>query len=180
MRRSSRTAERSASCQASVSNRKEDYKKGMKIVEIKFGQLIAWVIYLLLFALVLMEPNQLMSITEVNDSPGAAIDGLMALIGFVMSCILFVSLDLFFHLFLRHNKFRLSAIILLLFNGIYKTCQYYFIYSGYEGKYLSENTYESVPTADGLILFGEINGIIVLYLITMMLLSKIWGYWFQK
>ena len=113
----------------------------MKIAEIKVGQLIAWVIYLLLFALVLMVPNQLMSITEVNDGPGAAVDGLMALIGFVGGCVLFVSLDLFFHLFLRHNKFRLSvflrhnkfrlsAIILLLFNGIYKTCEYYFIYSG--------------------------------------------------
>lgn len=152
----------------------------IKIAEIKVGQLIAWVIYLLLFALVLMVPNQLMSITEVNDGPGAAVDGLMALIGFVGGCVLFVSLDLFFHLFLRHNKFRLSAIILLLFNGIYKTCECYFIYSGYEGKYLSENTYESVPTADELVLFGEINGIIVLYLITMILLSKLWGYWSRR
>ena len=49
----------------------------MKIAKIKVGQLIAWVIYLLMFALVLMEPNQLMSITEVNDGPGAAVDGLM-------------------------------------------------------------------------------------------------------
>lgn len=60
--------------------------------------------------------------------------------------------DLFFHLFLRHNKFRLSAIILLLFNGVYKTYEYYFIYLGYEGKYLTENTYESVPTAGDLVL----------------------------
>lgn len=58
-----------------------------------------------MFALVLMEPNQLMSITEVNDGPGAAVDGLMALIGFVVICVLFIFLDLFFHLFLRHNKF---------------------------------------------------------------------------
>ena len=48
----------------------------MKIAKIKVGQLIAWVIYLLMFALVLMEPNQLMSITEVNDGPGAAVDGI--------------------------------------------------------------------------------------------------------
>lgn len=152
----------------------------MKIAEIKVGQLIAWVIYLLLFALVLMVPNQLISITEVNDGPGAAVDGLMALIGFVGGCVLFVFLDIFFHLFLCHNKFRLSAIILLLFNGIYKICEYYLLYSGYEGKYLSENTYESVPTADELVLFGEINGIIVLYLITMILLSKLWGYWSRR
>ncbi len=71
----------------------------MKIAKIKVGQLIAWVIYLLMFALVLMEPNQLMSITEVNDGPGAAVDGLMALIGFVVICVLFIFLDLFFHLF---------------------------------------------------------------------------------
>ena len=63
---------------------------------------------------------------------------------------------------------------------VYKICEYYFIYSGYEGKYLSENTYESVPTADELVLFGEINGIIVLYLITMILLSKLWGYWSRR
>ena len=117
----------------------------MKIAKIKVGQLIAWVIYLLMFALVLMEPNQLMSITEVNDGPGAAVDGLMALIGFVVICVLFIFLDLFFHLFLRHNKFRLSAIILLLFNGVYKTYEYYFIYlayiihsgfiSGYQNRY---------------------------------------------
>lgn len=93
---------------------------------------------------------------------------------------MFVFLDIFFHLFLCHNKFRLSAIILLLFNGIYKICEYYLLYSGYEGKYLSENTYESVPTADELVLFGEINGIIVLYLITMILLSKLWGYWSRR
>ena len=152
----------------------------MKIAEIKVGQLIAWVIYLLMFALVLIEPNRLMSITEVNDGPGAAVDGLMALIGFVVICVLFVSLDLFFHLFLRHNKFRLSAIMLLLFNGVYKICEYYFIYSGYEGKYLTENTYESVPTADDLVFFVEINGIIVFYLVTMMLFSKLLGYWSRR
>lgn len=152
----------------------------MKIAGIKVGQLTAWVIYLLLFALVLIEPNQLMSITEENDGPGAAVDGLMALIGFVLSCIFFVSFDLLSHLILRHNKFRISAIILLLINGIYKTCEYYFVYSGYEGKYLSENTYESVPTADVLVLFGEINAIIVLYLVTMILLSKLWGRWIRR
>lgn len=148
----------------------------MKIAEIKVGQLIAWVIYLFLFALVLMEPNQLMSITEVNDGPGAAVDGLMALIGFVGGCVLFVFLDLFFHLFLRHNKFRLSAIILLLFNGIYKAYEYCFFYSGYEGKYLTEDRYESVPTADDFVFFSEVNGIIALYLVIMMLLSKLLGY----
>ena len=144
----------------------------MKIAKIKVGQLIAWVIYLLMFALVLMEPNQLMSITEVNDGPGAAVDGLI--------CVLFIFLDLFFHLFLRHNKFRLSAIILLLFNGVYKTYEYYFIYLGYEGKYLTENTYESVPTAGDLVLFVEINGIIVLYLVMMILFSRFLGYWSRK
>ena len=72
-----------------------------------------------MFALVLLEPNQFMSIIEVNDGPGAAVDGLMALIGFVAVCVLFVSLDLFIHLFLHHNKFRLSAIILLLFNVLF-------------------------------------------------------------
>lgn len=152
----------------------------MRIAEIKIGQLIAWVIYLLMFAIVLIEPNQLMSITEVNDGPGAAADGLMALIGFVVICVLFVFLDLSFHLFLRHNKFRLSAIMLLLFNGIYKTCEYYFIYSGYEGRYLTENIYESVPTADALVLFAEINGIIVLYLVMMILFSKLLGYWSRR
>lgn len=152
----------------------------MKIAKIKVGQLIAWVIYLLMFAFVLMEPNQLMSITEVNDGPGAAVDGLMALIGFVVICVLFIFLDLFFHLFLRHNKFRLSAIILLLFNGVYKTYEYYFIYLGYEGKYLTENTYESVPTAGDLVLFVEINGIIVLYLVMMILFSRFLGYWSRK
>lgn len=152
----------------------------MKIAEMKVGQLIAWVIYLLMFAIVLIEPNQLMSITEVNDGPGAAADGLMALIGFVVICVLFVFLDLSFHLFLRHNKFRLSAIMLLLFNGIYKTCEYYFIYSGYEGRYLTENTYESVPTADALVFFAEINGIIVLYLVTMILFSKLLRYWSRR
>ena len=35
--------------------------------------------------------------------------------------------------------------------------EYYFIYLGYEGKYLTENTYESVPTAGDLVLFVEIN-----------------------
>lgn len=55
----------------------------MKIAKIKVGQLIAWVIYLLMFALVLMEPNQLMSITEVNDGPGAAVNvrGIFFLLG---------------------------------------------------------------------------------------------------
>ena len=57
---------------------------------------------------------------------------------------------------------------------------YYFIYSGYEGKYLTENTYESVPTADDLVFFAEINGIIVLYLVTMMLFSKLLGYWSRR
>lgn len=107
-------------------------------------------------------------------------DGLMALIGFVVICVLFIFLDLFFHLFLRHNKFRLSAIILLLFNGVYKTYEYYFIYLGYEGKYLTENTYESVPTAGDLVLFVEINGIIVLYLVMMILFSRFLGYWSRK
>ena len=53
----------------------------MKIAKIKVGQLIAWVIYLLMFALVLMEPNQLMSITEVNDGPGVNVRGIFFLLG---------------------------------------------------------------------------------------------------
>lgn len=153
----------------------------MKITERKVVQLIACVIYLLLFAFVLLVPNQLMSITEVDEGPGDAVVGLMLFIAFVEICVLFVFLDLFFHLFLCHNKFRWTAIILLLFNGIYKTCEYYFVYSRYEsGKRLSENTYESVPTADVLVCFYEINSIIVMYLITMILLNKLWRYWRQR
>lgn len=76
----------------------------------------------------------------------------------------------------HHIRFRLSAIILLLFNGIYKAYEYCFFYSGYEGKYLTENTYESVPTADDFVFFSEVNGIIALYLVIMMLLSKLLGY----
>ena len=47
----------------------------MKIAEMKVGQLIAWVIYLLMFALVLIGPNQyIMSINVINDGPGDAVD----------------------------------------------------------------------------------------------------------
>ena len=149
----------------------------MKIAEMKVGQLIAWVIYLLMFALVLIGPNQyIMSINVINDGPGDAVDGLMAFIGFAGICVLFVFFDLIFHLLFHHIRFRLSAIILLLFNGIYKAYEYCFCYSGYEGKYLTENTYESVPTADDFVFFSEVNGIIALYLVIMMLLSKLLGY----
>lgn len=59
----------------------------MKIAEMKVGQLIAWVIYLLMFALVLIGPNQyIMSINVINDGPGDAVDGLMAFIGFAGIC----------------------------------------------------------------------------------------------
>lgn len=69
----------------------------MKIAEMKVGQLIAWVIYLLMFALVLIEPNQyIMSINVINDGPGDAVDGLMAFIDFVGICVLFVFFDLIF------------------------------------------------------------------------------------
>lgn len=153
----------------------------MKITERKVVQPVAWVIYLLLFAFVLLVPNQFMSITEVGDGPGAAVVGLMSFMAFVEICVLFVFIDLFFHLLLRHNKFRLTAIILLLSNGIYKTVEYYFVYSGYEsGKRLSENIYENVPTADVLVFFYEINSIILMYLVTMILLSKLWRYWSQR
>lgn len=149
----------------------------MKIAEMKVGQLIAWVIYLLMFALVLIEPNQyIMSINVINDGPGDAVDGLMAFIGFVGICVLFVFFDLIFHLLFHHIRFRLSAIILLLFNSIYKAYEYCFFYSGYEGKYLTEDRYESVPTADDFVFFSKVNGIIVLYLVIMMFLSKLLGY----
>lgn len=115
----------------------------MKIAEMKVGQLIAWVIYLLMFALVLIGPNQyIMSINVINDGLGDAVDGLMAFIGFAGICVLFVFFDLIFHLLFHHIRFRLSAIILLLFNGIYKAYEYCFFYSGYEGKYLTEDRYE--------------------------------------
>lgn len=64
----------------------------------------------------------------------------------------------------------------MLFNGIYKAYEYCFFYSGYEGKYLTEDRYESVPTADDFVFFSEVNGIIALYLVIMMLLSKLLGY----
>lgn len=141
----------------------------MKIAEMKVGQLIAWVIYLLMFALVLIGPNQyIMSINVINDGLGDAVDGLMAFIGFAGICVLFVFFDLIFHLLFHHIRFRLSAIILLLFNGIYKAYEYCFFYSGYEGKYLTEDRYESVPTADDFVFFSEVNGIIALYLVTIL------------
>ena len=149
----------------------------MKIAEMKVGQLIAWVIYLLMFALVLIEPNQyIMSINVINDGPGDAVDGLMAFIDFVGICVLFVFFDLIFHLLFHHIRFRFSAILLLLFISIYKAYEYCFFYSGYEGKYLTEDRYESVPTADDFVFFSKVNGIIVLYLVIMMFLSKLLGY----
>ena len=48
----------------------------MKIAEMKVGQLIAWVIYLLMFALDKIVQNQyIMSINEINDRPGDAVEG---------------------------------------------------------------------------------------------------------
>ncbi|MCD8268982.1 MAG: hypothetical protein LUD46_11395 [Parabacteroides sp.] len=139
--------------------------------KINIRHLAVLAIYLLLLSPIIFVANNIMSVYESDGVISDTVIWSFKKLAICIFVVIFIGFDLLSHLRLHRPLFRLSAIVLLLLSGIWNTYKYYYIFANYESRKISEDIYEVVPGESCFILYWEISGVVLLYLLGAMSIS---------